>query len=118
MCEPLTLGALAIGAAGAGANAIGQARQAKAQKGMDAEWRTKQDQNRMLEEQRQEGLRLRARQEQEAGLKALGDKNQTKLQGDEAARLEQEFGSENGVPTVTTDVPSSDASLTSGDTGG
>ena len=64
MCDPLTLGALAIGAAGTAANSIGQAKAQKKQEAEYNQWAQNQKKIRAQENVRQEELRGKAEESQ------------------------------------------------------
>jgi hypothetical protein len=87
MCDPLTLGSLAIGAAGTAANAVGQAGAARKQEDEYNKWAQYQSQTRNQEKIRQEAMRQKAEASQAAGLQSVSAEAQGKAQADEAERL-------------------------------
>jgi hypothetical protein len=119
MCDPLTLGALAVGAAGTAANTIGQASAQKKQESEYNRWAETQKKNRAAENVRQEGLRGQAETARQQGLADISAENQSKLQQDEAARQAAMLNEETG-PTSTTAPPQAiaDAALSGSEYGG
>jgi hypothetical protein len=114
MCDPLSLGALAIGAAGTAANSIGQANAAKKQESEYNSWAAMQKKNREQENARQQGLREQATAAQQQGVEDISLVNQSKLQDAEQARLEAVLAGEdaNAAPGPNTPVAPADATAT------
>jgi len=119
MCDPLTLGALAVGAAGTAANSIGQASAAKKQESEYNRWAQTQKQNRAAENVRQESLRGQAEASRQQGVADISAENQSKVQQEEAARQASLLNEETG-PLSTTAPPQAvaDAALSGQQYGG
>jgi len=106
MCDPLTLGSLAIGAAGTAANSIGQAKAQRKQEEEYNAWAAMQKQNRLQENVRQQGLREQATAAQQKGVEDVSLANQAALQDAEQKRLEAVLAGEDAaaVPGANTPV--------------
>jgi hypothetical protein len=119
MCDPLTLGSLAIGAAGTAASSMGQAKAAKRQKQEYDSWAASQKQNRLNENVRQDELRKQASAAQAQGVEDLGAENQKKLQSAEATRLESALAGEDAsAPGANEAQATADAAISGGTYGG
>lgn len=120
MCDPLTLGALAIGAAGTAANSIGQASAQKKQESEYNRWAQNQKKIRTQETARQEELRGKAEVAREQGVADISAENQTALQQAEAARLAAEMTGGGQQPAANPMAPASvaDERLTGSSGGG
>jgi hypothetical protein len=114
----LTLGALAVGAAGTAANSIGQAKAAKKQEAEYSSWANVQEKNRANENIRQEGLRKEAQTAQQKGVADLSAENQKRVQEEEAARLTKLTNEETMQPTASPSAPTSVADPTLTGSGG
>jgi hypothetical protein len=101
----LTLGTLAVGAAGTAANSIGQAKAAKKQEAEYSSWAATQEKNRASENIRQEGLRKEAQAAQQQGVADLSAENQKRVQEEEAARLTALTSEETMQPTASPSAP-------------
>ena len=97
MCDPLTLGSLAIGVAGTAASSIGQMSAQKKQESEYNRWVQQQKKNRELENQRQESLRQQAEAARQQGVNDISADNQKKLQSAEEERLATELAGEGDV---------------------
>jgi hypothetical protein len=121
MCDPLTIGALAIGAAGTAANSIGQAKAMKKQESEYNQWAQYQKNIRAQENVRQEGLRGEAEAARQKGVQDISAESQAAAQTEEQARLQSLLAGEGAVtPTPTATIPTSvaDSALLSGSGGG
>ncbi len=121
MCDPLTLGTLAIGAAGTAANAVGQASAAKKQEAAYNAWAENQKQIRAAENVRQEDLRKKAETSQQQGVADISAANQKAAQDAEAQRLVDLYsGKGSATPAADPSLPTSvaDPKLSGMDTGG
>jgi hypothetical protein len=119
MCDPLTLGSLAIGAAGTAASSIGQAKAAKKQKQEYESWAETQRTNRLQENARQDEFRKQASAAQAQGVEDLGAENQKRLQDAEATRLETALATDTGAtPADEAARATADAGITGGQYGG
>jgi hypothetical protein len=120
MCDPLTLGALAIGAAGTAANSIGQAKAMKKQEKEYNAWASYQKQIRGQENVRQEDLRKQAETSRQQGVQAISAEQQQAAQAAEQERLAALMTGEGDLqPTPNPTVPLSVADPTlSGSSGG
>jgi hypothetical protein len=87
LCDPLTLGSLAIGAAGTAANSIGQAKAAKQQESAYNDWAVQQKTIRDAENARQEQMRQQAEVSRQQGVQAVSADQQKAAQATEAERL-------------------------------
>jgi hypothetical protein len=94
LCDPLTLGSLAIGAAGTAANSIGQANAAKKQNAEYDAWVATQRKNRTEANARQDELRQQAEAARELSVQQLSGESQKAEQDTEQARLEAELAGE------------------------
>ena len=121
MCDPLTLGALAVGAAGTAANSIGQAKAARKQEETYNQWAESQKRNRANENVRQEELRGKAEAAQQKGVADISAEAQAKAQAEEEARLAALLSEQGDVrPTGTPTAPGAvaDAALSGQQSGG
>lgn len=121
MCDPLTLGALAIGAAGTAANSIGQQKAARKQEEAYNQWATNQKQIRAQENVRQDELRGKAEAAQQKGVADISADAQAKAQAEEQARLAALLSEQGAVtPTGTPTAPAAvaDAALSGQQYGG
>jgi len=119
MCDPLTLGSLAIGAAGTAASSIGQAKAAKKQKSEYEAWAEGQRRNRLNENMRQDEFQKKASASQAQAVEDLGAENQKALQDTEAARLESALAGEDAAAPGTNEAQASaDAAISGGTYGG
>lgn len=119
MCDPLTLGSLAIGAAGTAASSIGQAKAAKKQKSEYEAWSEGQRRNRLNENMRQDEFQKKASASQAQAVEDLGAENQKALQDTEAARLESALAGEDAAaPGANEAQASADAAISGGTYGG
>jgi hypothetical protein len=120
MCDPLTIGALAIGAAGTAANSIGQAKAMKKQESEYNSWAAYQNKIRGQENIRQEDLRKQAETARQQGVQDISAENQQKEQTDEQARLAKLMSGEGDLqpaPNPTVPLSAADPKL-SGSSGG
>lgn len=121
MCDPLTLGTLAIGAAGTAANSIGQMNAQKKQESEYNAWTKQQSQARNAENQRQTQLREKAELSRQQGVEDIAADSQAKAQSEEADRLAAMMQGEGEVkPTADPAAPASiaDERLTGTESGG
>ena len=119
MCDPLTLGSLAIGAAGTAANSIGQAKAQKKQESEYNAWAEMQRKNRLNENARQDTLRESAIQSQQKGVEDLSAEQQKAAQAAEATRLETALAGETPETAGSNAAAATaDAAITGGQYGG
>jgi hypothetical protein len=119
MCDPITLGTLAIGAAGTAVNVVGKANAAKQQKNEYNNWVAYQDKHRKLEEQRQEGMRAKAAAAADQATDTVGAENQADVQAEEEARLRDAYAQDSGLaPTSDAPVSNADSAILSGQQSG
>jgi hypothetical protein len=119
MCDPLTLGSLAIGAAGTAANSIGQAKAQKKQESEYNAWAEMQRKNRANENARQASLRDSAIASQQKGVADLSAESQKAAQDVEATRLESALAGETpDTAGANAAAATADAAITGGEYGG
>lgn len=121
MCDPLTLGALAVGAAGTAANSVGQAKAARKQEEAYNQWAANQKKIRANENVRQDELRGQAQASQQQGVADISADAQAKAQAEEQARLAALLSEQGAVkPTGTPTAPAAvaDAALSGQQYGG
>jgi len=113
MCDPLSLGMLAIGVAGTAANSIGQMNAAKKQEEAYNTWAAQQKTNRANENLRQQEFREGAEAARQQGVADLDADNQKKVQAEEEARLASLYSEEGTItaPATGTAPSASDAAL-------
>jgi hypothetical protein len=120
MCDPLTLGSLAIGAAGTAANSIGQAKAAKKQNEEYAAWANLQRENRAAENVRQQDYNAQAEAALNQGIADVSGENQNAIQDAEQARLEKALAGESDTNTAEQNDAQTvaDAAISGGQYGG
>lgn len=89
MCNPLA--ALAVGAIGAGFQAVQQQKYVKKQQSAEQEWAAYQRQMRALENDRQEAMRKRAESARQGALDEMDPISQTERRETEEARLQEDY---------------------------
>lgn len=121
MCDPLTLGALAVGTAGTVANTMGQQSALQKQEDEYNQWAELQRTNRAAETARQEEYRQSADAARQKGVEEISAENQKAQQAAEEERLKAYLAGEaqTSTPNPDTEAATSvaDARLT-GTTGG
>jgi hypothetical protein len=120
MCDPLTLGSLAIGAAGTAANTIGKARAEAEQKRRFEGWQKYQEKQREEERVRQEAMHKTAQEAQQKGLEEVSAASQVGAQAAEAKRLEGTYTGAAGAEDNQAITPTSlaDTGIATGETTG
>lgn len=107
----MTLGSLAIGAAGTVANSVGQMNAANKQEQEYDKWVDYQKRIREQENQRQEEFRQKAETARAQGVEDISAQNQTKEQADEAARLADLYSEQGAVTPTAVPIAAADAAL-------
>jgi hypothetical protein len=107
MCDPLTIGSIAVGLAGTAANAVGQQGAAKKQQREYDAWAAQQKQARNAENARQEQLRGRAETSRQEGVEAISADEQARTQAAEEARLTSALNEEGQTNTADPGAPAS-----------
>ena len=110
MCDPMTIGSMAVGLAGTAANTIGQMNAQQKQEDEYAKWVDYQKRIQQQETQRQEEMRGKAEVARQQGVEDVSAQNQAALQTEEAGRLGDLY-SEQGAGATMAPAAAADAAL-------